>query len=73
MDLLEYSRKVVQAELTWISRHTPGNPHWWRKVLLRVKWLMRNLSYKVIGRRPSREERIFVTQFELVGVPSEEP
>lgn len=51
MDLLEYSHKVVQAELTWISRHTSGNPPWSRRVLLRVKWLMRNFSYKVIGRR----------------------
>ena len=50
VDLLEYSHKVVQVELTWISRHTSGNSPQWRRVLLRLMWLMRTLSYRVLRR-----------------------
>lgn len=50
MNLLEYSQKVVQAELTWISRHTGGNPTQGRRVLLRLRWLIRNLVYRGIRR-----------------------
>jgi hypothetical protein len=62
MDLTEYSRKVVQKELTWISRHASGNPPQWRRVLLRLQWLMRNLG---IRRRGRKQTKTLVTEFEL--------
>lgn len=65
MNLLEYSCKVVQVELTWISRHAAGNPPRWRRVLLRLKWLMRNVGYKVVRRHRRGQERGLVTHFEL--------